>query len=130
MDSGENIPIPQIALNKEQREMLEAIEYHAILATDENYGIADRLKHFGLAVFRIQPPHSGFPQMKTGIAAVIVITDKGKDVLAYTRAHEKEQLKSRTHDWKIALISGFLGAALLELIKYLLSLLPQLPGAE
>ena len=122
MNVSVNIPFEHISLNKDEKDLLSRIVTKPEYATDESFGPAERVQHYGLAYITISG-NANAPKIKSGAAYLVRKSDKGVDFLAYISQKDKEESDARMHDWKIALISGLSGALLSEFIEWIASFL-------
>lgn len=122
MNVSVNIPFEHISLNKNEKDLLSRIVAKPEYATDESFGPAERLQHYGLAYITVSG-NANAPKLKDGATYLVRKSDKGVDFLAYINQKDKEESDAKMHDWKIALISGLSGALISEAIKWFASLL-------
>ncbi|MBR0281538.1 MAG: hypothetical protein IJQ81_08105 [Oscillibacter sp.] len=120
----------EIVLSKEEMELLKILSSEgAILVEDTNRKIIRRLEHFGLAQTGVVTNPRLFDEAreKSGdmIPKAAIITDKGRDYLAYLEGKEADSRR----DFRRGALMLLIGGCILLLFIFQVSALLKLAGA-
>lgn len=109
----EYIAISEISLNREEMQLLNAIRSGGVYLNEESLVAAKRLNHFKLAEI-VFAPAGGAVRFGDPSSKGCLITDRGKDFIAYKKQRSRDRKLAFISEVFFTLLSAIFGALLSE----------------